>query len=290
MNQEMKSHRYANLFPMCTEVEIQELAADIAKNGLRQPIVIDSDEMILDGRHRAAACKIAGVAPTYEPFVGSDEEKLSYVVSVNLHRRHLKTSQRAMVAAKLLPIYEEQAAERRKATQGRPSKNKPKENLPEVSGGQARDKAGAALNVSGKAVDMAASVQAKAIPEIADAVASGHLAVSAAAIVADLPVNKQRDIVASGGVKGVKAAASDVRTANRKSRRKTSSVDDDSSDSDEEPDDSSNATWMLRDDVDIYLDLLQAIKEHLIEMSPENRVEFWRKVVDQVDPEEIVKW
>ena len=289
----MKSHRYANLFPMCTEVEIQELAADIAKNGLRQPIVIDSDELILDGRHRAAACKIAGVAPTYEPFVGSDEEKMNYVVSVNLHRRHLKTSQRAMVAAKLLPLYEEQASERKKATQpkkGRNVNNQVPVNLPEPAKGDARDKAGAALNVSGKAVDMAASVQAKAIPEIADAVASGHLAVSAAAIVADLPVNKQRDIVASGGVKGVKAAASDVRTANRKSRRKTSSVDDNSSDSDDEPDDSSNATWMLRDDVDIYLDLLQAIKEHLIEMSPENRVEFWRKVVDQVDPEEIVKW
>ena len=57
-----------------------------------------------------------------------------------------------MVAGKLKPIYEAQAAKRKQATEGRPSKNKPVENLPPVSDkGKARDKAGAALNVSGKA-------------------------------------------------------------------------------------------------------------------------------------------
>jgi len=97
----MEIHEYASLFPMCSEAEIQELAADIKQNGLRQPIVIDADEKILDGRNRAAACKIAGVDPTYEPYVGTDAEKLSYVCSVNIHRRHLSTAQRAEIAAKI---------------------------------------------------------------------------------------------------------------------------------------------------------------------------------------------
>ena len=281
MNQEIKSHEYANLFPMCTDAEIQELAADIAKNGLRQPIVIDSDEMILDGRHRAAACKIAGVDPTYEPFVGTDEEKLSYVVSVNLHRRHLKTSQRAMVAAKLLPLYEEQAAKRQKATLKKGSKTPDVENLPPRENGKARDKAGAALNVSGKAVDMAASVQAKAIPEIADAVASGQLAVSAAAIVSIMPKESQREIIERGGIKAVKSAAADERAFNKSSKdiQSDSTADEDAEES-----------WADRCDVDIYMDLLNDIRKRLIEMSPENRVEFWRKIVDEVNPEEIVLW
>jgi len=71
------------------------------------------------------------------------------------------------------------------------------ENLPEQKG-DARDKAGAAMNVSGKAVDMAAKVHAKAIPEIIDAVDRGELAVSAAAIVADMPAEEQRAIESLG--------------------------------------------------------------------------------------------
>ena len=95
----MKHHPYANLFPMQSDEEIQSLADDIGKHGLRQPIVIDADEMILDGRNRSAACVIAQVKPIYEPFVGSDAQKLAYVVSVNVHRRHLTTAQRAEIAA-----------------------------------------------------------------------------------------------------------------------------------------------------------------------------------------------
>jgi hypothetical protein len=109
----------------------------------------------------------------------SDEERLAYVVSVNLHRRHLITSQRAIVAAKLLPIYEEQAAARKKSGKNQHTKSLPA-NLPEGSEGDARDKAGAALNVSGKVVDMASKVLTKAIPEIVAAVTSGELAASAA--------------------------------------------------------------------------------------------------------------
>jgi hypothetical protein len=105
----------------------------------------------------------------------SDEEKLAYVVSVNLHRRHLGTSQRAIVAAKLLPIYEEQATKRKSATLKKGSKTPVKENLPERETGKARDKAGAALNVSGKVVDMASKVLSKAIPEIVAAVTSGEI-------------------------------------------------------------------------------------------------------------------
>lgn len=97
----MKIHPYANLFPMQSDEEIQTLADDIAKHGLRQPIVIDADEMILDGRNRSLACAIAQVKPIYEPFVGTDAEKLAYVVSVNVHRRHLSTEQRAEIAAKM---------------------------------------------------------------------------------------------------------------------------------------------------------------------------------------------
>jgi ParB-like chromosome segregation protein Spo0J len=206
MGKSLAHHEYARLFPMLDDEAIQELADDIAKNGLRNPIVIDQDDCILDGRNRAAACAIAQVEPVFEPFIGTDEEKLAYVVSANVHRRHLTTSQRASVAAKLLPIYEAQAAKR----QQRKPKSVP-ENLPEQkSKGDSRDKAGAAMNVSGKSVDMAEKVHAKAIPEITAAVDRGEVAVSAAAIVADMPAEEQKQL-ASKGPKAIRDAAAKAR-------------------------------------------------------------------------------
>lgn len=211
MGKSLVHHEYARLFPMLDDEAIQELADDIAKNGLRNPIVIDQDDQILDGRNRAAACAIAGVDPVFEPFIGTDEEKLAFVVSANVHRRHLTTSQRASVAAKLLPIYEAQAAKRQQAQLKKGSKSPVVENLPpREDAGKARDKAGAAMNVSGKSVDMAEKVHAKAIPEITAAVDRGEVAVSAAAIVADMPAEEQKQL-ASKGPKAIREAAAKAR-------------------------------------------------------------------------------
>ena len=56
---------------------------------------------ILDGRHRYAACKEAGVDVATLQFSGSEQEAIDYVVAKNLRRRMLSTSQRALVATTL---------------------------------------------------------------------------------------------------------------------------------------------------------------------------------------------
>jgi ParB-like chromosome segregation protein Spo0J len=208
----MDHHEYSKLFPMLNESDLQQLADDIRVHGLREPIVIDDNDEILDGRNREAACVIAGVKPHYEPFVGDDEQKLAFIVSANIHRRHLTTRQRAMVAGKLKPIYEAQAAKRQTANLKKGSKAPVPANLPEREKGDARDKAAAAFNVSGKSVDQACKVIAKAVPEIVAAVDSGALSVSAAAIVADMPEWKQKELIESG-VAAVREAAAESRMA-----------------------------------------------------------------------------
>ena len=47
-------HPYADKFPMLPEPELAELAESIRANGLRNPIVLTPDGLILDGRNRAA--------------------------------------------------------------------------------------------------------------------------------------------------------------------------------------------------------------------------------------------
>jgi ParB-like chromosome segregation protein Spo0J len=62
---ELAVHPVAALFPMLADDELGELAADIKERGLLQPIVLDAEGRVLDGRNRLAACKKVGVEPTF---------------------------------------------------------------------------------------------------------------------------------------------------------------------------------------------------------------------------------
>jgi ParB-like chromosome segregation protein Spo0J len=93
---EYEVHPAADLFPLMVGEELQALADDIKANGLRQPIVLDTDDRVLDGRNRLAACKLAKVEPTFETAEG---DPLALVISLNVNRRHLTTGQRAIAAA-----------------------------------------------------------------------------------------------------------------------------------------------------------------------------------------------
>lgn len=91
-------HPVADLFPMLADDELKDLAIDIAERGLLQPIVLDTEGRILDGRNRHAACAIAGVEPTFTTYDGDDPD--GYALSVNIARRHLTKGQQGMVIAK----------------------------------------------------------------------------------------------------------------------------------------------------------------------------------------------
>jgi len=91
-------HPIADLFPMLSEDELKDMAEDIKQRGQLQPIVLDIDGRILDGRNRHAACELAGIEPKFETYDGDDPD--GYALSVNLQRRNLTKGQQAMVAAK----------------------------------------------------------------------------------------------------------------------------------------------------------------------------------------------
>ncbi|WP_341809389.1 hypothetical protein WMO32_01760 [Xanthomonas oryzae pv. oryzicola] len=89
-------HPLCTLFPPLAEAEFDTLREDIAANGLRLPIVL-LDGRILDGSNRYRACVEAGVEPTFTEFTGGNI--VSFVLSSNLHRRHLSAGQQAAIVA-----------------------------------------------------------------------------------------------------------------------------------------------------------------------------------------------
>ena len=103
-------HESANFFPMLSSVELDALALDIKLNGLKDPIIIfkkNEFDYIIDGRNRAMACQKIGVVPEYKYYENDESTIFEYVLSTNLHRRHLSNSQRACLAVNILPMIEE---------------------------------------------------------------------------------------------------------------------------------------------------------------------------------------
>jgi hypothetical protein len=104
----LEFHPLADLFPEIDGDQFAALVEDIREHGLHEPIVLHQGK-ILDGRHRYRAGIAAGKELRFETYDGDDP--LGYVISLNLKRRHLDESQRAMVAAKLATLRDGQRAD-----------------------------------------------------------------------------------------------------------------------------------------------------------------------------------
>lgn len=94
-------HSLSSMLPMMQPDEYQALKEDIKINGLQVPITIFKDG-IIDGRHRAKACDELGVQPKYQDFQENGISAADYIIIHNLNRRHLNTSQKAVVALSYL--------------------------------------------------------------------------------------------------------------------------------------------------------------------------------------------
>lgn len=206
-------HPAATLFPMLHGVALGELAADIEAHGLREPIVRDSQERILDGRNRLRACCLAGVEPRYVEWDGQGSP-VAFVLSRNLHRRHLNESQRSLVAARAKGMFEDEASQRRaeRLKQNQPDDRKTpaaegidegKALAPSVTanwqsrGPTAADQAADLMNVSPRSVARASKLIADGDEELLRAVETGTVTVSDAASISHLPKEQQRAALAA---------------------------------------------------------------------------------------------
>src|SRR5262249_54491476 len=115
-------HPAAELFPRMSEAELAALGKDIRKHGLTSSIAVWSDgkspKQLLDGRSRLDAVEIEiGPAVVGPPSVMAGEDWLAlnkvivldrsvdpyaFVISANIHRRHLTAEQKREIVAGLL--------------------------------------------------------------------------------------------------------------------------------------------------------------------------------------------
>lgn len=185
--QAVKIHPAADALPLLGEDDGASLLADIKAHGLREQIKLWSDYdrstlWLVDGRNRTRAAAAAGLQAedTLEWVSFADDAEVArYVFSLNLERRHLNSSQRAMAGARLLPMFEEAA----RARQGARSDLTSVPIGTEVRVHRADEEAADALNTSARSVARAKKVLTEA-PELAPLVDAGQLSVSAAAALA----------------------------------------------------------------------------------------------------------
>lgn len=206
----MKNHPAADIFPMMSDAELKKLKADIEENGLQVPIESCKGK-ILDGRNRYKACQELGIEPDVMEI--DPLSPVAYVLSLNLHRRHLNASQRAAVAAKTKPLFEAEAKKRQRNSQGQGVKGPA--NLPDLNG-DARDKAGEALNVSGRSVQDGTTVIENGTASLLKAVEDGEVAVSLAAKFAKAVPKREQNKVIKEAVKAKSSVKDAIRAATPK--------------------------------------------------------------------------
>lgn len=141
------------------------------------------EDQILDGRNRYRACLAAGVEPVFRDYEGDDP--VGFVVSLNLHRRHLDESQRAMSAAK---------AANHKV--GNPNWSN------SANSGLTTEQASEKFNIGKTAIKSAKQVINNGIPELTTKVETGEVRVSTAADIATLP-SEQQDVIVGLGEKEI---------------------------------------------------------------------------------------
>ena len=120
--------KYSALVPEMSAIEWQEFIENVKKFGIRQPITINKDLTILDGRHRVRACKELGIEKIAAIVNEMDEQQaIEYVRDTAIERRTLSVEQRLDIIFKcedLMNNLVEEAKKRKVEGQEKGRKNK----------------------------------------------------------------------------------------------------------------------------------------------------------------------
>jgi N6-adenosine-specific RNA methylase IME4/ParB-like chromosome segregation protein Spo0J len=188
----LKDHPFAGLFDLLSARELADLSENIAAYGQHEPVMIHRN-MILDGRNRYRACRLKGLPVRYEQFPGTNDEALDFVISKNVYRRHLSSSQRALAMAS----YEEYRHGGKRRNLVFQDAALRLEEIGETKRTPTRAELAERGRVSERLINSAAVVRDHGAPELNDAVRKGNIAASTAEQIAQRPLEQQTAILQS---------------------------------------------------------------------------------------------
>lgn len=149
----VRIHPMAEVFPLIAGAGRDQLVVDIAAHGVMIPIVWSTDGgELVDGRNRLDVWLTLGrdIAECPSVVLGEGVDPVQFIVSANLARRQMTTAQKALTAARAMPIFMAAAALRQAATQfGGDGVTKNSQTV------RSSDEAGQAFGVSRAYVDQA---------------------------------------------------------------------------------------------------------------------------------------
>lgn len=201
--------------------DLQALGDSINTLGLLQPIGVTSKMQLVWGERRLKACQMLGwneIDAVVDPSLDDILRAMQAEEDENKCRLAFSQSERVAIADHIESI-ERQRAEERKRQHGGTApgrrKNTPADSA-EVSGdaGDTREKVAAAVGVSHDTLTKARKVVAEGTPELVEAMDKGTASVNAAAEIASLPPEEQREVVA-GGKDAITTAAAKLRAPRR---------------------------------------------------------------------------
>lgn len=202
-------HPLADLFPLIEEGFL-ELSEDIKVNGLADPIVLHEGK-ILDGRNRYRAIHAAGLKPLDHHFIQfTGPDPVSFVISKNIHRRHLTAGQKAWAAAQFETL--KHGGDRKKS----------KENNEDQDANLRVDRLALAerFGVSERSINDAAKVRDRGVDELIEALKGGHVAVDVAGEIATLPAQRQHAIIDDPSKDIARVARNEIKKEKRDNREK----------------------------------------------------------------------
>jgi ParB-like chromosome segregation protein Spo0J len=158
------------LFRPLHEADFKRLVESVQQHGVRVPVAVRADNLILCGHYRVKAAVQAGLdaVPCVEVALPSETEYRLYAIDDNLQRRHMLAAERAAVFVERKKLLEDL----RRRGESRDS-------------GRVRDLAAKGLGVSGRQVAKYEKIAARLPADVVEMVDSGALGIEAAAGIAD---------------------------------------------------------------------------------------------------------
>jgi N6-adenosine-specific RNA methylase IME4 len=217
----LKFHPLANLFPMLSDKELENLADDIRDNGQAETVKLHKG-MILDGRNRYTACTLRTLGVRTEIFQGTDREALNFVCSKNLNRRHLSDNDRLRIAANMQRL---KLGANQHSNEGRPIgqpsqlfQDEPA--VVEEDAPLSQPERAELLKVSERSLRRADTLYSeKGSPELQQAFEAGKVSVSTAADIAESVPKEEQAQIAAMSEKDILAKAKEIRKGANDKRR-----------------------------------------------------------------------